>query len=219
MCVCHVYLINYLLTYLLTFDWTKRDRVILIDWQALLNGEEVETVDWTKRDHVILIDWQVLLNGEEVETVDWTKCDHVILLHAAKPGMNRIDVLVENCGRVNYADFNSSLLNNQRKGYFYRCPINNQQPLGIIGSALCTGVVLPLARFPLHWSSTVLVNQHSHSESLKNKTKWSLWVSWKSLQIAGQCRFRIYFTLYTYITILYYVSFNRCVIHHHHVFT
>jgi len=57
----------------------------------------------------------VLLNGEEVETVDWTRHDHVILLHS-KPGMNQIDILVENCGRVNYADFNSDLLNNQRKG-------------------------------------------------------------------------------------------------------
>ena len=57
----------------------------------------------------------MLLNGEEVETVDWTMHDHVIMLRA-KSGMNRIDVLVENCGRVNFADFESSLLNNQRKG-------------------------------------------------------------------------------------------------------
>ena len=57
----------------------------------------------------------MLLNGEEVETVDWTRRDHVILLQA-KPGMNQIDVFVENCGRVNYADFDSNLLNNQRKG-------------------------------------------------------------------------------------------------------
>jgi len=58
----------------------------------------------------------VLLNGEEVETVDWTKPDHVVQLLHAKPGMNQVDVLVENCGRVNYADFASGLLNSQRKG-------------------------------------------------------------------------------------------------------
>jgi len=57
----------------------------------------------------------VLLNGTEVDTVDWTKHDHVVLLHG-KPGMNQIDVLVENCGRVNYADFDSSLLDSQHKG-------------------------------------------------------------------------------------------------------
>ena len=62
----------------------------------------------------------MLLNGEELETVDWTMHDHVILLHS-KPGMNQIDILVENCGRVNYADFNSDLLNNQRKGHVVPC--------------------------------------------------------------------------------------------------
>jgi len=58
-----------------------------------------------------------MLNGEEVATIDWTTTarDHVIALRG-KLGMNRVDVLVENCGRVNYADFNSSLLNSQRKG-------------------------------------------------------------------------------------------------------
>jgi len=59
--------------------------------------------------------WQVLVNGEAVETVDWTMHDHVIMLRS-QPGMNRIDLLVENCGRVNFADFDSSLLNSQRKG-------------------------------------------------------------------------------------------------------
>jgi len=58
---------------------------------------------------------QVLLNGEPLETIDWTRHDHVVLLRA-KTGMNRIDVLVENCGRVNYANFDSDLLNNQHKG-------------------------------------------------------------------------------------------------------
>ena len=55
------------------------------------------------------------MNDDKVETVDWTTNDHVILLHG-KPGMNQIDILVENCGRVNYADYNSTLLNSQRKG-------------------------------------------------------------------------------------------------------
>jgi len=58
---------------------------------------------------------KVLLNGEEVESVDWTRRDHVTSLHP-QPGMNQIDVVVENCGRVNYADYNSSLLDSQRKG-------------------------------------------------------------------------------------------------------
>jgi len=68
------------------------------------------TFPGTVRDRAV-----VLLNGSEVETVDWTTSDHVVPL-TAKPGTNRVDVLVENCGRVNYADFESDLLNSQRKG-------------------------------------------------------------------------------------------------------
>jgi len=58
-----------------------------------------------------------MLNGETVATVDWTMHDHVILLHP-KPGMNQIDVLVENCGRVHYAQFNSTGFSKQHKGRF-----------------------------------------------------------------------------------------------------
>ena len=58
---------------------------------------------------------QILLNGKEVEVVDWLETDHVIRLDAGD-GKNQLDILVENCGRVNYADFDSPLLNNQHKG-------------------------------------------------------------------------------------------------------
>jgi hypothetical protein len=58
----------------------------------------------------------VLLNGKEIETVDWTKTDHVIHLNAQLTELKHLQILVENCGRVNYADFNSPILNSQRKG-------------------------------------------------------------------------------------------------------
>lgn len=56
-----------------------------------------------------------MLNGKELETVDSSKHDNVICL-PTEPGKNVLDILVENLGRVNYASFKSSILNEQHKG-------------------------------------------------------------------------------------------------------
>lgn len=58
---------------------------------------------------------QVMLNSKELETVDSSKLDNVICL-PTEPGKNVLDIMVENLGRVNYASFKSSILNEQHKG-------------------------------------------------------------------------------------------------------
>lgn len=59
---------------------------------------------------------QILLNGSAIDVVDWSKRDYQTNLTTQSSGVNRLDILVENCGRVNYAEFGSSILNEQRKG-------------------------------------------------------------------------------------------------------
>jgi hypothetical protein len=56
------------------------------------------------------------LNGKPVDVVDWSKRNYETKLVTRSDGDNRLDLLVENCGRVNYAEFESSILNEQRKG-------------------------------------------------------------------------------------------------------
>lgn len=57
----------------------------------------------------------IILNGDVLETVDCSMIDKVVCL-PTKSGKNVLDILVENLGRVNYASFNSPILNDQRKG-------------------------------------------------------------------------------------------------------
>jgi len=61
---------------------------------------------------------QVLVNGRQIDVVDWSTTGHVTELDLRPQGHGSVllQIVVENCGRVNYADFNSSVLNNQRKG-------------------------------------------------------------------------------------------------------
>ena len=56
----------------------------------------------------------MMVNGKVVSILEWKVADQV----AEVPGSGEVtlDVLVENLGRVNYADFQSPVLNNQRKG-------------------------------------------------------------------------------------------------------
>jgi len=68
------------------------------------------TIQDHPRDRAILY-----LNQKEVEVVDFLMKDHVTNLNS-KAGENTLDILVENLSRVNYAEFKSPVLNNQRKG-------------------------------------------------------------------------------------------------------
>lgn len=78
----------------IVFPGKVKDRAIV-----LLNYLEVETIDWSQRDHVTRLDHRPSSNTDPRPS-----------------GSNRLQILVENCGRVNYADFNSPVFNNQRKG-------------------------------------------------------------------------------------------------------
>jgi hypothetical protein len=71
--------------------------------------------------HVLLIFacivWlQVIINDVEVDVIHWTSKDHLTELPTHSPDGSTLDILVENLGRVNYADFKSPLLDMQRKG-------------------------------------------------------------------------------------------------------
>lgn len=65
---------------------------------------------WFGRGHCVC---QVYVNGLEEDIVDFTARNYTITL---KQQSCDLDILVENMGRVNYAEFNSTVLNNQRKG-------------------------------------------------------------------------------------------------------
>ena len=56
------------------------------------------------------------LDGEEQEVVDFSKQNHVPAFVFPEDDASKLDVLVENMGRVNYAEFRSPVLNIQRKG-------------------------------------------------------------------------------------------------------
>lgn len=85
---------------------------------------------------------QVMLNGKELETVDSSKHDNVICL-PTEPGRNVLDILVENLGRVNYASFKSSILNEQHKGI--NCSFMFHQTFGQI---MCE--IYSITRFLAH---------------------------------------------------------------------
>ena len=56
-----------------------------------------------------------MLNEKQVGTVDWLQKDSVTKIEGADEE-SMLDIMVENCGRVNYGDFQSPVLNSQRKG-------------------------------------------------------------------------------------------------------
>ena len=58
---------------------------------------------------------QVLINGREVDSFDSRDPNHVTNLTLTSDE-SQLDILVDNMGRVNYADYESPLLNEQRKG-------------------------------------------------------------------------------------------------------
>lgn len=75
-----------------------------------------ETLEFLKivgrvRDRAI-----ILLNGQEAAFVDRKCVDYGLKVRLETEGDVVVDILVENMGRVNYADFNSPILNDQRKG-------------------------------------------------------------------------------------------------------
>ncbi len=58
---------------------------------------------------------QIFLNSKEIDVVDCYEKDHVTLIRT-EDEENTLDIFVENMGRVNYAEFKSPVLNDQRKG-------------------------------------------------------------------------------------------------------
>ncbi|CAH1790221.1 unnamed protein product [Owenia fusiformis] len=76
---------------------------------TISQGKQVKLTG-TVKDRAI-----VYLNGEQIDVLDCTVEDHVIPLELAS-GENTLEILVENMGRVNYGDFQSPILNDQRKG-------------------------------------------------------------------------------------------------------
>ena len=56
-----------------------------------------------------------MIDGIFVRNIDSNE-ENVILELQWDGAEKVLDILVENCGRVNYCGFNSSLLNDQRKG-------------------------------------------------------------------------------------------------------
>jgi len=60
--------------------------------------------------------FQILLNSKIIDVVDWLKKNNETKITTDSSSNNRLDILVENCGRVNYADVDSPIFNEQRKG-------------------------------------------------------------------------------------------------------
>ena len=60
---------------------------------------------------------QILVNGEVIAVLDHTVPDQEVEL-AAPEGQSEIQlhIMVENQGRVNYTDYGTAVLNNQRRG-------------------------------------------------------------------------------------------------------
>nr|XP_022302707.1 beta-galactosidase-1-like protein 2 [Crassostrea virginica] len=58
---------------------------------------------------------QVLVNGEEKAVLDWLSKDKKINIGQVSDG-STLDILVENHGRVNYIEYGSNRLNEERKG-------------------------------------------------------------------------------------------------------
>ena len=58
---------------------------------------------------------QVILNGAEIAVLDTDHLDQTVDIDC-DGNVNTLDLLVENMGRVNYAESGSPILNQQRKG-------------------------------------------------------------------------------------------------------
>ena len=56
------------------------------------------------------------MNSKVIDVVDWLKKNHETKITTDGASNTRLDILVENCGRVNYADVDSPIFNEQRKG-------------------------------------------------------------------------------------------------------
>ncbi|KAH3705218.1 hypothetical protein DPMN_080285, partial [Dreissena polymorpha] len=97
---------------------------------------------------------QIFLNDQEVATMDWNTKSLLVSLprRPTDDGKNtaRLDILVENHGRVNYGTRESGVLNNERKG--------------IRGDVTVDGRLLKnLTAYPLEF-----------------KTTWSSWTDWNA---------------------------------------
>lgn len=70
---------------------------------------------------------QVLLNGIEIRTLDWdTKTWTVEFPQHKMTDENRVDILVENCGRVNYVHQGYNKFNEERKGISGEVMLDNK---------------------------------------------------------------------------------------------
>lgn len=59
---------------------------------------------------------QVLYNGQEVALFNWLSGNKEVKIPTEKDGKGCLQIITENHGRINYTEFGSNLLNEQRKG-------------------------------------------------------------------------------------------------------
>lgn len=83
---------------------------------------------------------QVMVNGSEIESFDSRVSNHLVHLNLSQKD-NQLDILVDNMGRVNYSDYKSNLMNEQRKGESkcYACIYS----VSVMASMWWPGICLP----------------------------------------------------------------------------
>jgi len=116
---------------------------------------------------------QIFVDGVEKAVIDWTSTSEnltVALSPAGDQATSKLDILVENHGRVNYATEASGILNNQRKG--------------LTGPVTCDGKAIESFRIvPLEFKSGS-VNRSDWAINLKNAKVPGLFQA--KLQVSGE---------------------------------